>query len=86
MHMKKILLPIGLSALVLCGCAHQYVIKLSNGTKLVTASKPKLEHGGYTYKDAMGRKNFIPEGRVREIAPLSMAEDEEARFKATTRK
>jgi hypothetical protein len=66
----------------LTGCAHQYVIKLSNGTKVTTASKPKLKHGYYVYKDAAGNEaKPIPQGRVVEIEPASMAEEEKDQFK-----
>lgn len=65
---------------VLTGCAHQYVIKMSNGTKLMTASKPKLKHGYYTFNDALGKENRVPQGRVVEIAPASMAAEDKNRF------
>jgi Bacterial protein of unknown function (DUF903) len=64
----------------LTGCAHQYVMKLSNGTKLLTASKPKLNNGYYTFKDAAGNVNKISQGRVLEIEPASMAAEEKNRF------
>jgi hypothetical protein len=81
--MKKLGLPLVFSVLVLCGCAHQYVMKLNNGTTITTASKPKLQHGTYVFKDAMGRDNYVPQGRVLEIEPSSMAA-EEKHFQATT--
>jgi hypothetical protein len=65
----------------LTGCAHQYVIKLSNGVKVTTASKPKLKQGFYTFKDAAGRENKISQSRVVEIEPASMAEEDKDRFK-----
>ncbi len=66
-----------LAALIaLTGCASHYVIKLNNGVRLTTASKPKLEGGFYVYKDAQGRKVSVPRGRVTEIAPASMASDD----------
>jgi hypothetical protein len=65
----------------LTGCAHPYVIKLSNGVKVTTASKPKLKHGYYTFKDAAGNENKIAQSRILEIEPASMAEEEKDRFK-----
>jgi hypothetical protein len=65
-----------LSALALCGCAQQYVIKLNNGVQLTTASKPKLKGTNYHFKDARGQDNVVPQGRVVEIEPASMAREE----------
>jgi hypothetical protein len=62
---------------LLSGCAHEYVMTLSNGVKLTTASKPVLKQGRYIYKDANGKQQFQPEGRVRQIEPASMAKEEE---------
>ena len=80
--MKKLL---ALGLLLLCGCSHTYVITLNNGTKLVTASKPRLEKGMYVFKDAKGVTSYEPAGRVREIAPASMAQDKESDFKSSGR-
>lgn len=70
-----------LCALGLCGCSHNYVMRLNNGLRITTASKPKLKDGAFYYKDGLGRVNSIPAGRVREIAPASMAEEESGRFR-----
>ena len=74
--MNKLLFPLLLGALVLSGCAHQYVIKLSNGSQISTPSKPRLAHGNYYYKDALGRENTISAGRVVEVEPASIASEE----------
>lgn len=71
--------------LVFCGCSHTYVITLSSGTKLLSPHKPKLEHGYYVYKDAKGNPVYIPQGRVREIAPASMDKEETSKFKSSSR-
>jgi hypothetical protein len=75
--MKRIglALAVGLS-FGLCGCAQPYVLKLSNGARIVTPSKPKLENGMYRYKDAHGQVNSIPQTRVVEVAPQSIVEEE----------
>jgi hypothetical protein len=56
---------------------------LNNGTRLTTASKPRLKEGTYIYKDAKGQDCYVPAGRVREIAPASMAKDETLQFKSS---
>jgi len=78
--MSKISLLLLLSLTVLCGCAHTYVITLDNGKRITTASKPKLQNGRYVYKDATGRPLYVPESRVREIAPASMMKEEKPMF------
>ena len=59
------------------GCSHQYVMKMTNNTKIVTASKPKLQNGVYVYKDAKGNQHSISQSRISEIEPLSMSSDEQ---------
>lgn len=70
-----------LLVLALNGCSSSYVIRLSNGRQLTTPTKPKLRNGAYQWKDAKGNLNSIPQGRVVEIMPASMAEREKSRFK-----
>ncbi len=76
MFMKKLLLPLLLGTLILCGCAQTYVMKLNNGTQIVTPSKPKLKGATYYYKDATGRQFMVPQSRVQVIEPASMAQEE----------
>lgn len=66
----------------LCGCAHQYVMKLTNGMKISTPSKPRLIGANYHFKDARGEDQAIPQSRVIEIEPESMAK-EENKFKVS---
>ena len=82
--MKKWVLPLFAGLVVICGCAHQYVIKLTNGMTLTSPHKPKLKGSLYIYKDALGRTNYVPQGRVVEIEPASFAQ-EENQFQAPTR-
>jgi hypothetical protein len=84
--MKTLLLPLVVGLLVLCGCAHEYVIKLSNGTQIEAASKPKLQGASYHYKDALGRDNSIPAGRVTEIEPSASAQEETKTFQPASQK
>ena len=74
--MKNWIFPLGASLAVLCGCAHTYVMKLSNGVQITTPHKPKLKGSDYYYKDALGRENKIAQSRVVEIAPASMVAEE----------
>jgi hypothetical protein len=78
--MNRLALFLLISAAALTGCARQYVIKKSNGVKIVTASKPKLKKGFYTFKDAAGNENRVSQNQVLEIEPASMAEEEKTRF------
>lgn len=67
-----------LSVLVisLCGCAHQYVMKLTNGMQVTTSGKPKLKGSNFYYKGPRGEQEVIPQSRVIEVEPASMARDE----------
>jgi hypothetical protein len=79
--MNKLASLLLISLTALTGCARSYVMKLSNGMSITTASKPKLNHGYYTFKDAAGNENRVPQGRVVEIEPASMAaEENKSRF------
>ena len=82
--MKTLLLPLLASLLVLCGCAHEYVIKLTNGNQVTAASKPKLQGSAYHYKDAHGNDISIPSGKVTEIEPAASAKDESKTFQQPT--
>ena len=73
---------LGLLMLGLCGCAHQYVMKLSNGMEVTCPGKPKLKGSYYCYKGPRGEEQMIPQSRVLEIEPASMAE-EETKFKVS---
>lgn len=66
--------------ILLCGCAQHYIIKLSNGSHIDSAGKPKLVGGSFHYKDALGRDHLIPESRVLEMEPASMATEEQKTF------
>jgi hypothetical protein len=74
--MKKLILPLLAGSLFLSGCANHYVIKLTNGVELVSASKPKLKDNIYHFKDAKGAEHVVSSGRVLEIEPASMARTE----------
>ncbi len=81
-RIQKLFPALFVAAIILCGCAHQYVINLSNGRTITTASKPKLKGNSYYYKDAKGAEIAVPAGSVRQIEPASMAkEDADAKKK-----
>jgi hypothetical protein len=44
--------------------------------KITTAHKPQLKGATYYFKDATGKVNTIPQSRVLEIEPASMASEE----------
>jgi hypothetical protein len=74
--MKKSLLPLLFTIFVLCGCAHRYVLKLNNGMQVTTNSKPRLKGANYYYKDAQGHEIPVPQSRVMQIEPVSMAAED----------
>ena len=75
--MNKAALPLLIGLIALTGCAHHYVIKLSSGAQITTASKPKLKEGIYYFKDTKGEEHALASARVREIAPASVAQQED---------
>ncbi len=75
--MKNAALPLLIGLIALNGCAHHYVMKLTNGAEVTTATKPKLKDGVYYFKDAKGEEHAVAISRVRELEPASMAEREE---------
>jgi hypothetical protein len=74
--MKKAALPLLIGLIALTGCAHHYVMKLTDGAQITTATKPKLKEGIYHFKDAKGEEHFVPASRVRELAPAAVAQRE----------
>ena len=75
--MNKAALPLLIGLLALTGCAHHYVIKLSSGAQITTASKPTLKEGTYYFKDAKGEEHAVAGARVRQIAPASVTQQED---------
>jgi uncharacterized lipoprotein YajG len=74
--MKKLAIPLLAGLLMLSGCASQYVIKLTNGNEITSATKPRLQGSVYYFKDAKGEDHMVSRGRVLEIEPTSMARAE----------
>lgn len=76
----KRILPILLFSVLLTGCARTYVITMNNGARVTAKGKPKLQGSTYFFKDAQGQPAQVSAGRVREIAPASMAQEEGSQF------
>jgi hypothetical protein len=72
--------------LLITGCAQHYVITTQTGSQIGTKGKPHLKNGVYSYTDAMGRESVIPAGSVTQIAPASMDDGADAKFKGPTSK
>ena len=53
------------------GCANHYVMRLNNGSEITTRNRPKLDkkENVYRYKNADGKKAFMPAVRVSHIEP-----------------
>jgi hypothetical protein len=72
--MKNRLLATLAGLLILSGCARGYIITLNDGERIKAASKPHLERDFFYFKDASGHDATpVYSGRVREVAPASMA-------------
>ena len=46
---RKLALTLVVCQIVLCGCAHHYLMKLSNGDHTISLSKPKLQGTNYHF-------------------------------------
>ena len=73
----KLALLLLVSLAVLCGCAHQYLMKISNGDQIISFSKPKLNEGRYYFTDDMGQEHVISQSRVVKIETVSVAQEKE---------
>ena len=75
------LLLLGTVLLLVTGCSNNYVMRLTNGSNITSANKPKLQGGYYVYKDVRGEKHSVSQARVVEIAPASIAAEEGPKVK-----
>jgi hypothetical protein len=73
---SKLALTLLVSLAVLCGCAHEYLIKISNGDQVISLSKPKLQETLYHFTDEMGQAHVIPQSRVVKIETISVVKEE----------
>jgi hypothetical protein len=74
---QKCAVTLLVSLAVLCGCAHQYLIKLNNGDQIVSFSKPNLQESNYHFTDSTGVKHVLPQSRVVKIQTISVVTEEE---------
>jgi len=82
----KLALSLLVSLAVFCGCAHQYLIKTSNGSQIISASKPKLQGTQYHFRDDTGMECAIPESRVVKIKAVSVVKEEPPQSPAKPKK
>jgi hypothetical protein len=74
---RELALTLLVSLAVLCGCAHQYLMKFSDGYQVVSPSKPKLQGTRYHFTDQMGEEHVVPQSRVVKIETVSAVKEEE---------
>jgi len=74
---RKLALTLFVSVTGLCGCAHQYLIKFSDGYQVVSTSKPKLQGTSYHFTDEMGDEQVVSQSRVLKIRPVSVVKEQE---------
>ena len=73
---RKLASSLLVSLAVLCGCAHQYLIKIDNGDQIISASKPRLQGTHYHFTDDTGMECVMPQSRVVKIKTLSAVKEE----------
>ena len=79
----KLTLTLLLIQVLLCGCAHQYLLKLNNGDQIFAFSKPKPQGDNYLFTDEGGVKHMIPQNRVVKIKPVWLVPEEEKPLPST---
>jgi hypothetical protein len=73
----KLALPLLVSLAVLCGCAHQYLLRISDGDQIISLSRPKLQGTNYYFTGGDGVEHVIPQSRVVKIKSVSVVKEEE---------
>jgi hypothetical protein len=73
---RKLSLTLLLTLSILCGCAHQYIIKLNNGDQIISANRPVRQGSNYHFKDDSGMEHVIPRSRVKKIQSGSIVEEQ----------
>jgi hypothetical protein len=74
---RNLALTLLLSLAVLCGCAHHYLVKLSDGGQIISLSQPKLQGTNYHFTGGDGMRCMIPQSRVVKIKTISAIEEEQ---------
>jgi hypothetical protein len=75
---RQLALTLLVSVVVLCGCAHHYLMNLRDGNQIISTSKPKPQGTNYHFTGRDGVGHVIPRIRVAKIKTLS-AETQEQR-------
>ena len=73
----KLALTLLVGLVALCGCAHHYLMKLSNGDQTISLRKPKLQGTNYHFTGSDGVEYVIPKSRVVKIKTVSAIGEEE---------
>ena len=73
----KLVFALLVSLIGLCGCVHEYLMKLSDGDHIFSLSKPKLQGTNYLFTDQQGTGYVIPRSRVVKIQAVSIVKKEE---------
>ena len=60
----------------LCGCVHQYLMKMSDGERVISLTKPKLQGTNYDFTDATGAPARVARNRVVKIRAVSPVKEE----------
>jgi hypothetical protein len=74
---RELALTLLVSLVVLCGCAHHYLMKLSNGDQTISVSKPELLGTNYHFTGTDRVGCVIPRSRVVKIKTISAEEQQE---------
>jgi len=74
---RKLSLTLLLSLTVLCGCAHEYLLELKDGGRIISLNKPKPQGTGYRFTDSTGEEHLIPQSRVLKIKSINLVREEE---------
>ena len=75
--MKTTALTLFACLFLCCGCATHSMLTLNTGGQLTSQDLRKIEHGAYLFKDPAGQEQWVPMGRVHEVAPASMVAEPE---------
>ncbi len=77
-RIKRVLaLTLLASLAVLCGCAHQYLMKFDDGYQVISLTKPKLEETRYHFTDERGEEHVVAQSRVVKIKAVSIVKEKE---------
>lgn len=67
-----------------CGCAHQYLLKLSDGDQILSLTKPHPQGTNYLFTGETGTPCVLPRSRVVHIRAVSMVNEEQEAQKAAS--